>query len=271
MLPRVAAVKAPRTHNRRRVTGSSGRRREGRESERQRPNMSRHHFYSAVLLPFLIVMMCCGSEAAAAEEDHGSVADLKFAWRGINEKDESVKSLGVPGLLKVGTDVFAVAEAQCKKKDGSNIFTGVASQLLTEPMDKVPVEVLNEAKKHTQVLEEGASANKKKVDVSRPTTVVNGSDIYMLAGNYSRTAATIPQGSGAGDWVLLLVKGEFSGEDDSNNKIQWNKSQRLTGTFPEGEQDSLMQLVGGGGSGVKMEDGTLLFPVEGTKKRGIRK
>ncbi|EKG01123.1 trans-sialidase, putative, partial [Trypanosoma cruzi] len=42
MLSRVAAVKAPRTHNRRRVTGSSGRRREGGESEPQRPNMSRH-------------------------------------------------------------------------------------------------------------------------------------------------------------------------------------------------------------------------------------
>ncbi|EKF27209.1 trans-sialidase, putative, partial [Trypanosoma cruzi marinkellei] len=257
--------KAPRTHNRRRVTGSSGRRREGRESERQRPSMSRHHFYSAVLLLF-VVMMCRGSEAAAAEENSDSMADPKFAWRDITDEDGSVESLGVPGLLKVGTDVFAVAEAQCKKKDEDNIFTGIASQLLTEPMDKVPVEVLNEAKKHTQVLEEGDSPNKKKVDVSRPTTVVNGSDIYMLAGNYSRTAATNPQGSGAGDWVLLLVKGEVSGEGDSNKKIQWNKSQRQTGTFPEGEQDSLMQLVGGGGSGVKMEDGTLVFPVEGTKK-----
>ncbi|KAF8287805.1 trans-sialidase, putative, partial [Trypanosoma cruzi] len=59
MLSRVAAVMAPRTHNRRRVTGSSGRRREGRESERQRPNMSRREFASAVLF-LLIVMSCCG-------------------------------------------------------------------------------------------------------------------------------------------------------------------------------------------------------------------
>ncbi|RNC35776.1 trans-sialidase [Trypanosoma cruzi] len=65
MLSRVAAVKAPRTHNRRRVTGSSGRRREGGESERHRPNMSRHVFTSTVLL-LLFVMMCCGSGAAAA-------------------------------------------------------------------------------------------------------------------------------------------------------------------------------------------------------------
>ncbi|KAF8304614.1 trans-sialidase, putative, partial [Trypanosoma cruzi] len=60
MLSRVAALMVPRTHNRRRVTGSSGRRREGRESEPQRPNMSRHVFTSAVLF-LLFVMMCCGS------------------------------------------------------------------------------------------------------------------------------------------------------------------------------------------------------------------
>ncbi|KAF8300057.1 trans-sialidase, putative, partial [Trypanosoma cruzi] len=66
MFSRVAAaVMEPRTHNRRRVTGSSGRRREGRESEPQRPSMSRHLFYSAVLV-LLVVLVCCGSGAAHA-------------------------------------------------------------------------------------------------------------------------------------------------------------------------------------------------------------
>ncbi|KAF8288437.1 trans-sialidase, putative, partial [Trypanosoma cruzi] len=63
MLSRVAAAMEPRTHNRRRVTGSSGRRREGRESEPQRPNMSRCVFNSTVLL-LVIVMTCCGSGVA---------------------------------------------------------------------------------------------------------------------------------------------------------------------------------------------------------------
>ncbi|RNC55774.1 trans-sialidase [Trypanosoma cruzi] len=70
MLSRVAAVKAPRTHNRRRLTGSSGRRREGRESEPQRPNMSRRVFASAVLL-FLVVMVCCNTVQPAVVPKSG--------------------------------------------------------------------------------------------------------------------------------------------------------------------------------------------------------
>ncbi|RNC57690.1 surface protein-2 [Trypanosoma cruzi] len=76
MLSRVAAVKAPRTHNRRRVTGSSGRRREGRESEPQRPNMSRRVFASAVML-LLVTTMCCATCGAAHAVESRS-GDLKL-------------------------------------------------------------------------------------------------------------------------------------------------------------------------------------------------
>ncbi|KAF8278587.1 putative trans-sialidase, Group V [Trypanosoma cruzi] len=261
MHSRVAAVKAPRTHNRRRVTGSSGRRREGRESEPQRPHMSRHLFHFVLL--FLVVMAFGGSGTVNADDEEP--ADPQFKWRGITEGGGvTVDSLGAPSLLKVGNDVFAVAEAQWKKDVGS--FTGIASQLLTKKTDKTPEEVLKDAKDGTHVLEgDGSERQKKEVDVSRPTTVVEGSGIYMLVGQYGSKDS---QSSGAGGCGLLLIKGSVnSGEDPNKKKIDWKDTesspQRLFGT----QLDSWTRLIGSGGSGVKMEDDTLVFPVEGTKKK----
>ncbi|EKG00911.1 trans-sialidase, putative [Trypanosoma cruzi] len=257
MLSRVAAVKTHRTHSRRRVTGSSGRRREGRESEPPRPNMSRHLFYSAVLL--LVVVMMCGTGGAAEGPEQPS--ERNYKWKDIkDEEGVTVESLGAPGLLKVGSDVFAVAEAQCKKSLVS--FTGIASRLLTTQKVNTPVEVLNEVKE-TQILEEGTSAGlKKKVDVSRPTTVMKGNDIYMLVGKYSPAAATGENGD-ADDGGLLFVKGEVC--DESKDRIKWKDNDSVS-RIPVGELDSWTGLIGGGGSGIETEDGTLVFPVEGTKK-----
>ncbi|ESS61193.1 trans-sialidase [Trypanosoma cruzi Dm28c] len=261
MLSRVAAVKAPRTHNRRRVTGSSGRRREGRESEPPRPNMSRHLFCSAVLL-LLVVMMCCGSGGAAEGPEQAS--ERNYKWKVITE-GVTVESLGAPGLINVGSDVFAVAEAQCKKKDENSEFTGIASQILTIGAEKEKEEVLNEVKE-TQFLEDGTSEdpNNKKVDVSRPTTVVKGNDIYMIVGKYSRAAAG--ENSGAGEWGLLLVKGKAGGESGGEKRIHWKDTTDVPQASVGEQLDSWTGLIGGGGSGIETKDRTLLFPVQGKKK-----
>ncbi|KAF8300183.1 putative trans-sialidase, Group V [Trypanosoma cruzi] len=259
MLSRVAAVKAPRTHNRRRVTGSSGRRREGGESEPQRPNMSRRVITSALLI--LVVMMCCGTGVAHAEPE-GQSSQKKFEWKDIPE-GVTVDSLVAPGLLNVGSDVFAVAEAQCKNNDKS-VFTGIASQLLTMDKDKEKEEVMKDARV-TQFLEEGTSEDaEKKVAVSRPTTVVKGSDIYMLVGKNSRTDA-VPDDQ-AGEWGLLLVQGSVGEESDGGKKIKWSDANAVPQAPVEREKVGSTKLIGGGGSGVKMHDDTLVFPVEGTKK-----
>ncbi|RNE99735.1 complement regulatory protein [Trypanosoma cruzi] len=126
MLSRVAAVMAPRTHNRRRVTGSRGRRREGGESEPPRPNMSRRVFTSAVLL-LLFVMMCCGTGGAAAADGSktrntidpftGSTS-ISFAnWKEFKEDGSKITLLRVPILVEVQGHVFAIAEACCKDED----------------------------------------------------------------------------------------------------------------------------------------------------------
>ncbi|PBJ76458.1 trans-sialidase [Trypanosoma cruzi cruzi] len=259
MLSRVAAVMAPRTHNRRCVTGSSGRRREGRESERQRPNMSRRVINSAVLLLIVVIIFCSTCVGAQADEDLS--VDPKYKLEDIT--DGNLKLFGIPGLLKVGSDVFAVAEVQCKKKDKEGTFTGIASQLLTIEDDNTPEKALKDARV-IQVLEEGVSTEAKKVDVSRPTAVVDGGDIYMIVGKYSGNAGA--QESAAAQSGILLVKGTVSGEE-SNKQIDWKDTNAVPKTA-FGEHDSSMQLIGSGGSGVKLKDATLVFPVEGTKKDG---
>ncbi|KAF5217011.1 hypothetical protein ECC02_010163 [Trypanosoma cruzi] len=265
MLSRVsAAVMAPRTHNRRRVTGSSERRREGRESEPQRPSMSRHLFCSAFLL-LLVVMMCCNTGGAAEAAEQSS--EPRFGWKDVkNEGGVTVESLGVPGLLKVGSDVFAVAEAQCKKNSEKDIFTGIASQIITTQTANTPVEVLNEVKE-TQFLEEATSEDsKKKVDVSRPTTVMQGNDIYMLVGKYS--SADVGEKSGANDGGFLLVKGEVSDESGGGKRIKWKDNDDVSRASFGEQRQSWSRLIGGGGSGVLADDGRLVFPVQGTKKKG---
>ncbi|PBJ73758.1 trans-sialidase [Trypanosoma cruzi cruzi] len=276
MLSRVAAVKAPRTHNRCRVTGSSGRRREGRESEPQRPNMSRRVFTSAVLL---LVVVCCGSAVASASE----LPKRKlFVWRDMSDK-ETVVSLRVPSLVEMNGEVFAVAEAQCtgKKDAGEGGFTGIASKLLTLT-DEQPRKELDKNKLKTQVLEEcpseknncasqeAAQAGSRSVSgvrVSRPTTVVKGTDIYMLAGIYVREG-TAGSGKSRTDEVgLLLARGNISGDGDGK-RILWGDTFGIPKALFEKQHESLTQLISGGGSGVKMEDDTLVFPVEGKKEKG---
>ncbi|KAF8299907.1 putative trans-sialidase, Group V [Trypanosoma cruzi] len=282
----VAAVMAPRTHNRRRMTGYSGRRREGGESEPQRPNMSRRAFTSAVLI--LLVVMCCGSGGAAATDkgvqQTNKVASRRavlesspktyFVWRDKNE-GETVSSLRVPGLVEVDGDLFAVAEAQCTEASNSG-FTGIASELL-EWTDKESKE-LDTTRLKTLVLEKFEveqgkfpflnvtgidSQNRTKVRVSRPTTVVIGNIIYMLAGTYSFEVTD--KAAAAAKWGLLVAVGNVSNDGSSGKKIYWKDTSVIPWTDFEKQHEFLTGLIGGGGSGVQMKDGTLLLPVEGTK------
>ncbi|PBJ71282.1 trans-sialidase [Trypanosoma cruzi cruzi] len=282
MLSRVAAVKALRTRNRRRVTGSRGRRKEGGESEPQRPNMSRRVFTSAVLL-LLVMMCCCTGEAASSEKPNsgkGSSRKTHFVWRDTTG-DEKLSLFRVPVLVEMDGDVFAVAEAQCTKDENS--FTGIASELLEWTDEKSKGE-LDTTKLKTQVLEEcpagkencasqagdqETSQGRTKVRVSRPTTVVNGSRIYMFAGNYSfKVTEGADQTAAAAQWGLLVAVGNVSNDESSNKRIYWKDASVIPWTDFETQHESLTRLIGGGGSGVKMKAGTLVLPVEGTKKNG---
>ncbi|RNC38016.1 amastigote surface protein 4, partial [Trypanosoma cruzi] len=241
--------------------------------------MSRRVFTSALLL-LLVVMMCGTGGAAEPTSRQESSPSPSFAWRDKN--DETVGSLRVPVLVEMDGDVFAVAEAEFTEASDSG-FTGIASELLT--LTDQESKELGKAQVKTQVLEECLSQNKscasqtgaqedsqnrKKVHVSRPTTVVKGGDIHMLAGTYSfEVTEGVDQTAAAAKWGLLVASGNVSNDGSTDKKkIYWNDAYVIPWTEFEKRHESLTGLIGGGGSGVKMNDGTLVLPVEGTKKNG---
>ncbi|EKF30803.1 trans-sialidase, putative, partial [Trypanosoma cruzi marinkellei] len=252
---------------------------------------SRHHFYSAVLLLLVVMVMCCNTggaagEALAAQE---SSKGKSFVWRDKGEGD-TVKSLRVPSLVEMNGDVFAVAEAQGTKKNEieANTFTGTASELLTLTGEQTKKE-LDTNQMRTQLLEECSSdegncltqnvaqanlQSQTKVLFIRPTTVVNGSEIYMLAGIYVSKGEFNANSdmSGANKWGLLLSRGNVSSDDGkSGNRIFWTGIDVLMSTSDIQEKASLAALISGGGSGVNMGDGTLVFPVQVSRKTTTKK
>ncbi|KAF5216373.1 hypothetical protein ECC02_010871 [Trypanosoma cruzi] len=274
MLSRVAAVMAPRTHNCRRMTGSGGKRREGGESEPQRPNMSRRVFDSAVLL-LLVVLMCCGTgEAAAAGGGKSSIAINPFTgtkridatWQDVGINTESA-SLRVPSLVEVQGHLFAIAEAHCKDGDKCSAvgFTGIASKYLGLNVDAGPTEISTADASifGADLLKEGSEGINTANGIKRPTTLVLGESVYVLLGNYSHTR---PQVEGKNERGLLLVKGTVA-DEGGKKKIRWNET-HLVNPQGRGASLSFTELFGGGGSGAVMRDGALVFPMQAKEKDG---
>ncbi|EKF26581.1 trans-sialidase, putative, partial [Trypanosoma cruzi marinkellei] len=201
--------------------------------------MFRRVFYSAVLL-LLVAIMCCGIGAASTGEVLSGVASSPgkyYVWREKNE-GETVGSLRVPSLVEMNGDVFAVAQAPCTKNGGKDGLTGIASELLSLTGEQDTKEELDKSKLKTQVLEECPSGGEncasqnaaragfqgvREVLVARPTTVVNGTDIYMLAGIYSRGVTAGTGESGKYELGILLAGGNVSDDKGGSGKrIYWN-------------------------------------------------
>ncbi|RNF00503.1 trans-sialidase [Trypanosoma conorhini] len=235
--------------------------------------MPRRLFSPTLLL--LCLLLCCGNSGAAAanQEDvmdpfaatteiHGA------AWEGVGAAAQSVPSLRVPSLVAVGEDVFAVAEAHCMKQDGeAGCVTGIASKHLKETVEGAAMEIsaADTSLLCTRLVEGSDAADKKAMDIMRPTTLVVGSDVYMLLGRRTRTEPE-EQAAGKTGWKLVLVKGTVTGDGDNGKKLEWGKT-RAVQPGSAASLNSLTQLVGGGGSGLVLGDGTLVFPMQAIKEK----
>ncbi|KAF5217894.1 hypothetical protein ECC02_009233 [Trypanosoma cruzi] len=137
MLSRVAAaVKAPRTHNCRRMTGSSGRRSEGRESEPQRPNMSRRVFASAVLL--LLFFLACAAVGPVQAQNYGTGVGDSYGRHSLERlpREYPVANTAAAGhifrnphLVNVDGMLLAIAGAQF---NGSVGIRSASMQLMAQ-------------------------------------------------------------------------------------------------------------------------------------------
>ncbi|ESS61366.1 trans-sialidase [Trypanosoma cruzi Dm28c] len=298
MLSRVAAVMAPRTHNRRGVTGSSGRRREGRESEPQRPNMSRHVFDSAVLL-LLLVMMSCGGAATAEVENNavastlsgskltgaidgegstsGGVEELQRVDLFVPQTTQVLPKTGTtdlslrdsfvsPSLFSAGGVIAAFAEGHINAKPPYTESTKPSSDVVAEYIDSawewstLVGEVNKETWRAHTVL--GKAEGKGNLDVVRhPTTTMKDNKVFLLAGG---TALSDVNGSWKeGSLELKLVVGEVtkpSAGDEPSGWIKWGEVQLpVQRTTLAAHKGNLTDRLASGGSGVLMEDGTIVF------------
>ncbi|KAF8292090.1 putative trans-sialidase, Group II [Trypanosoma cruzi] len=295
MHSRVVAVKAPRTHNRRRVTGSSGRRGEGGESEPQRPNMSRRVFTSAVLLLFLVLM--CGSGAATAEVGSnadastsgsalmGAIAGEGSASGGVErlqrvdlfvpQTTQVLPKTGTgssgrdsfvsPSLVSAGGVIAAFAEGHMDAKPPHNESTKPFSDVVAEYIDSAwewPTLVGEVGKgtwrAHTVL---GKAEGKEGLDVVlRPTTTMKGNKVFLLVGS---TDLSYVNGSWReGSLELKLVVGEVTNPTggEPSGWIEWGDpkpvSKPISSASHKGEW---MECLASGGSGALMEDGTIVF------------
>ncbi|EKF98515.1 trans-sialidase, putative, partial [Trypanosoma cruzi] len=71
---------------------------------------------------------------------------------------------------------------------------------------------------------------------------------------------------GKNEPALLLVKGTVT-VDGGKKKLVWNET-HLVEPHGKGASGSLTDLIGGGGSGVVMDDGALVFPMQAKGKDG---
>ncbi|RNF12941.1 trans-sialidase [Trypanosoma cruzi] len=298
MLSRFAAVMAPRTDNRRRVTGSSGKKREGGESEPQRPNMSRHLFTSAVLL-LLVVMMCCDGGAATTQV--GINADASTSGSALTGAiaAEGSASGGVERLQRV--DLFVPQTTQVLPKDGivpvtTRVFFfspslvsagGVIAAFAEGEMDAeyqggqfskpffsdVVAEYIDSAWEWPTLVEEvkkegwrartvlGKAEGEGSLDVVRhPTTIAKGDKVFLLVGSTALSDVN-------GDWKegrfeLKLVVGEVTNPTggEPSKRIKWGEIQSpLNESTLAAHKGNLTECIASGGSGVLMEDGTIVF------------
>ncbi|PBJ80475.1 trans-sialidase [Trypanosoma cruzi cruzi] len=279
MFSRVSAVMAPRTQNRRRVTGSSGRRREGRESERQKPKMSRRVFASAVLL--LLVMMCCSTDGAAAvvEGNSGDASLPHWVDIFVPEKmqvlpkegsENGVKrAFAAPSLVSAGGVMVAFAEGFSEYNAHENNPFGIKPYEIVavyikaaESWPSIVAEV-NASTWRAHTVIGSRNGNDRLCFLYRPTAVARDNKVFLLVGSDTTRYDNVNNTWIKDGWDIQLVEGVATQSTDGvqSTLINWAEPKSILQQIPKHNQDQLKEFVTAGGSGIVMQNDTLVFPL----------
>ncbi|PBJ76091.1 trans-sialidase [Trypanosoma cruzi cruzi] len=281
MLSRVAAVKAPRTHNRRRVTGSSGGRREGRESEPQRPNMSRRVFDSAVLFLLVVIWICCstGGATAAVEGKSGDAQLLQWVDIFVPEKTQVLPKEGsetgvreafaAPSLVSAGGVMAVFAEGFSEYNAHENNPFGI------KPYEIVAVYIKAAESWPSIVAEVNAGTWRAHTVIGsrndddrlrflyRPTAVAKDSKVFLLVESDNTRYDNVNNTWVQDGWDIQLVVGVVTQSTDGvqSTLINWAEPKSILQQIPKHTQDQLREVATAVGSGIVMQNDTLVFPL----------
>ncbi|RNC36065.1 trans-sialidase-like protein [Trypanosoma cruzi] len=271
------------------MTGSSGRRREGSESEPRRPHMFRRVFNSAVLL-LLVVMMCsvCGASNAVTSNSGNAQlpqgVDLFLPqMTPVQPKDGIVPvttrhSFISPSLVSAGGVIAAFAEGQVytidagrqKEKNSSDIVVGYIDA--TWDWSTLVGKVNEITWKANTVLGTMDGADNRVDFFYHPTTTTKGNKVFLLAGSDYEHKQTVGNQTYSGFKTQLeLVVGDVSDptSSDPTESIKWGEIKSpLNESTIAAHKGNLTGLLAAGGSGVLMEDGMLVFPVMAKSGKG---
>ncbi|RNF09295.1 group II trans-sialidase superfamily, partial [Trypanosoma rangeli] len=240
-------------------------------------NMSRHMFLYSVLLLLCALLVCCGGTAVHAEKrstpketQTPEAVDFFVPYRTIVETSAGSGTrvfFVSPSLVSAGGVLVALAKTQARalssdKYRTSIVYADVVAGYIdpAENWSSFVAEVsANEWRAYsifnTTMREEYMSY---VIYAVRPTTTAKGNKVFLLVGDsYEKYDPSLKKWIKVSQGLDLLV-----GEATQEKVIQWGKPTSLLPQIePSAKQRGVDQFVGAGGSGVVMEDDTLVFPV----------
>ncbi|RNC44497.1 trans-sialidase [Trypanosoma cruzi] len=253
--------------------------------------MSRRVFVSPVLLLLVLMWMCCGSGAAAAKRIFVKGAEspqrvdifVPQKTRVVTKSSNLASGSGVrgsfgsPSLVRAGGVIVAFAEGCTKYNGPHDKLNGLACSDIVAGHIKAAerwsslVDETNKDKRDAYTVFSRGNEGRRLGVSLRSTAIARDNNVFLLVGrchmNYYKNTKRWKLG---GSHIQLVV-GEFtqSNDDVQSEPIKWGAPKQFSPTNSPKSQSDLKDVLPGGGSGIVMGNGTLVFPLTSSKKKTV--